>query len=153
MKNSYNKEELVKLILSKEKGEIIAFEEIAKILGLNSEDEKEFAKLKRIMFLIKKRVIPEGYILKIITGVGYYILKTKQISGHCYHTYIKKAEKNLDKSKEILMYVREEEMSDTRKQEYYEVCELNQELINTVKMTKEASKYMADKEKFDNLED
>lgn len=102
---------------------------------------------------IKNILIDYGYVLKNITGVGYYILKQKQISGHCYHTYLKRTENFLDKSKRILMHVSENELSEIRKQEYYSVCELNQDLSNVVDKTISDSEYLKKKEYYDNLED
>ena len=150
---SQRKAELVEYILDQQYGATIGFEKCANILHYNIEDEKELKKFKSQMIKIKDILINYGYILKTIVGVGYYILKPKQISGYCYHTYIRRTENLLNKSKRILNHVAQNELSDIRKQEYANVCVLNLDVINAVNTTIENSEYYNKKNYYDNLED
>lgn len=82
--------ELVEFILEKEYGDTILLEEAARILHYNIDDEDELKKFKSTMGRVKNFLIDYGYVLKSISGIGYYILKPKQIASHCYRTYIQK---------------------------------------------------------------
>ena len=51
------------------------------------------------------RIIEKGVVLKSVAGVGYYILKPKQVSGYVYHTYTRRIDKLLAKGGKILSLV------------------------------------------------
>lgn len=145
--------ELVEYILEQDYGTTIPFERCANYLHYNIEDEKEFKEFKNTMARVKNFLIDKGYVLKSITGVGYYILKPKQISGYCYHTYIRRTENLLNKSSRILSHVETHELSEIRKEEYDNVCDLNSDITNVIDTTIEKSKYYSRKSYYDNLED
>lgn len=147
------KQEAIEFILNHNYGSTIGFLQIAQILGYNLDDEREARKFKSRMAFIKNYLINYGYILKSISGVGYYILKPKQISGYCYHTYIKHTEDLLKKSDRILSHVDKDELSDIRKEEYNSVLLLNYDVFENIDSTIDASEYFKNKEKYDNLED
>ena len=90
-KKKQNIQEAVEYILAKNYGSTILHQELAKILGYNIDDEDEFKKYKSVMGRIKNFVLQYGYVLKGISGVGFYILKPTQVSNHCYRTYVKKS--------------------------------------------------------------
>lgn len=146
-------QEAIEYILDKNYGDTIGFISLANLLHYNIDDEKECKKFKLMMSRIRNILIDYGYVLKSIVGVGYYILKPKQISGYCYHTYIKKTENLLNKSDRILNHVAQSELSEQRKQEYNDVCELNSDVINAIDTTIEKSNYFYNKEYYDSLED
>lgn len=146
-------QELVEYILDKKYGETISFEEASLILHYNLEDEKENKKFRSTMGRVKNFLIEYGYILKSIAGVGYYILKPKQISGYCYHTYIRKTENLLGKSARILQHTEKTELSNIRREEYNNVCNLNIDVASAINTTIENSKYYNKKEYYDNLKD
>ena len=106
--------ETIEYVLDKNYGETISFEVMGKLLHYNIEDEKEYKKFKSTMARVKNILIDYGRILKSVTGVGYYILKPQQISGYCYHTYIRKTENLLGKSARILQHTVKSELSDSR---------------------------------------
>lgn len=154
-KSEYNQRiaELIEYILDQDYGVTISFEKCASYLHYNIEDEHENKKFKSTMGRVKNFLIDKGYVLKSIPGVGYYILKPKQISGYCYHTYIKRTENLLGKSGRILSHVAQSELSEIRKEEYDNLCDLNFDVTNAIDSTIENSKYYSKKNYYDNLDD
>jgi len=147
------KSEVIEYILNKKYGETISFDTLAHILHYNLEDEKENKKFKTMMSRIKNILINYGYVLKSIAGVGYYILKPKQISGYCYHTYIRRTTNLLDKSSRILKYTDTSELSEIRKEEYDDIVNLNLDVTNAIDTTIESSSYYNKKKDYDNIKD
>lgn len=145
--------ELIDMILGLGYGSTISKYKCASILHYNIDDEREKKKFQSTMSRVKNFLIDYGRVLKGIAGVGYYILKPKQISGYCYHTYIRKTETLLDKSTRILNHVEQGQLSEIRKQEHEDVRDLNLDVISAIDSTIEASKYYYNKNKYDNLED
>ena len=90
--------DVITYILDKSYGDTIPFETLSKMLGYNIEDEKEKKKFQSIMARIKNYLVEKGYVLRTIVGRGYYIMKPKQISGYCYHTYICRLDNLLEKN-------------------------------------------------------
>jgi hypothetical protein len=146
-------QEAIEFILSKERGSTINNYELAKILNYNIDDEEELVKFKSTMGRIKNFLIDYGYIIKSISGVGYYILKSKQIAGHCYHTYIRKSEKLLNKSERVLNHIDTSELSSVRVKERREVLDLNNDLKTNYENTVNNSSYIKNKSDYDLLED
>ena len=146
-------QEAVEYILERNYGDTISFSTLGKLLHYNIDDEVENKKFKSTMGRVKNFLIDKGYVLKSIPGVGYYILKPKQISGYCYHTYIRRTENLLNKSGRILSHVAQNELSEIRKEEYENVCDLNSDVINAIDSSIENSKYFNRKNYYDNLED
>lgn len=152
-KKKQNIAECIEYVLSKQRGDTIATETLAKILGYNTDDEKEYRKFKSTMLRVKNFLIDYGYVIKSIAGVGYYILKSKQISGYCYHTYILKTERLLEKSDRILTHTDQTELNEVRKEEYKNVNKLNQDVYENIDDTINASEHFKNKNKYDSLED
>ncbi len=146
-------QETVEYVLDKKYGDTISFESLAKLLHYSLEDEHETKKFKSTMGRVKQFLIEKGYILKSIAGVGYYILKPKQISGYCYHTYIRRTKNLLEKSGRILKYTDQTELSEIRQEEYDNVCDLNLDTMSAISTTIENSKYYANKHYYESLED
>lgn len=146
-------QETVEYVLGCNYGETIPFEKLANILKYNIEDETENKKFKTQMGRVKNFLIEYGYILKSVTNVGYYILKPKQISGFCYHTYIRRTQNLLEKSDRILGHIDTTELSDIRKQEKTEVEELNEQVYHNIGQTIINSNYEHNKETYNNLND
>lgn len=152
-RNNQRIAELVNTILELNYGSTISFYKCAEILHYNIDDEKEKRKFQNSMSRVRNFLIDYGYVLKSVAGIGYYILKPKQISGYCYHTYIRKTENLLDKSSRILTHVATSELSDIRKEEHQNVIDLNLDVTNAIDSTIEASEYYNKKNYYDNLED
>ena len=145
--------ELVEYILNLQYGDTISFEKAGYILKYNLENEKELRKFRSTMARVKNILVDYGYVLKTIANVGYYILKPKQISGYCYHTYIKRTENLLAKSDRILSHTKTSELSEERMKEYGEVCGLNSNLTYSIQHTIRDSAYYHNKNHYDSLED
>ena len=150
---SQRKSEVIEYILNKEYGETINFDTLANMLHYNIEIEEEKRKFKNMMATIKNILIDYGYVLKTVTGIGYYILKPKQISGYCYHTYIRKTTNLLDKSARILKHTDTTELSAIRKEEYNNVKDLNLDVTNAIDVTIENSNYYSKKAYYDSLKE
>lgn len=152
-KKKQAKQECVEFILSKNYGTTLSDINLSKILNYNIEDELEYRKYKTIMSAIKKIVLEYGYILKSISGVGYYILKPQQASNHCYKTYIKRARRMVDKSDYVLSKVDKTDLSDIRQEEIKNMMKLNKDLIENMSKVVEESVYYSRKVVYDTLED
>ena len=145
--------ETVEYVLDREYGETIETATLANLLHYNIETEEEFKKFKSTMNRVKNILINYGRVLKSITGVGYYILKPKQISGYCYHTYIRKTTNLLEKSARILNHTQHSLLSDVRKEEYNNVVDLNMDTAMAIENTIENSRYYDRKAYYDSLQD
>ena len=98
-KNFLEKENIRNYIMKKQFGDTIVFKDLQQFTEYDLNNEYENYKFKTtIMRFVKDELIQEGYILKSIRGVGYYILKQNQISSYTYRTYIKKPLRYLDKA-------------------------------------------------------
>ena len=126
---------------------------MARILGFNIEDESENRKFKNVMSKVKNVLIDHGYILKTVTGVGYYILKPKHISSYCYRTYVDKTKRLLEKSERILSHIDKTELSGIRKKEQSQMYDLNQQLYSEIGLIVEASDYGKNRNYYNSLKD
>lgn len=148
-----NMQETIDFILEHNYGSTIGFGQLGQMLGYNIDDEHEKHKFQSIMGRIKSFLIDYGYVLRSVAGIGYYIMKPKQISGYCYHTYIRHTEDLLKKSDRILSHVDMDELSDIRKEEHKNVTDLNYDVFENIDTTIDNSEYMKNKSTYDNLED
>lgn len=146
-------EESVNLILTKKYGETVETKDLEAIIGYKVSDEIEKRKFASYMRKIKDILVDKGYILKSVTGVGYYILKPKHIASYCYRTYIDKTKTLLEKSDRILTHIDQTELSDERKIERDYVHTLNSELQGKIEQSILTSSYYENKEYYDNLND
>lgn len=152
-KKKQNMQEAIEYILDKDYGSTLLHEDLAIILQYNIDDEDELKKYKSIMGRIKNFILQYGYVLKGISGIGYYILKPTQVSSHCYRTYIKKVGRMYDKSAYILDKTDKTDMNEIRKQEIENMMELNKKLIENAWNTIKESVYFSRKDYYNNLKD
>lgn len=152
-KKKQNIQETIEFILNKNYGSTLTHTELSHLLGYNIEDEEEFKKYQSVMARIKNFLIDYGYILKGISGIGFYILKPTQISKHCYRTYIKRAGRMYDKSAYILKRTEKENMDANRLEEIKNMMDLNKKLIDNAWNTVKESAYYSRKDYYDSLED
>lgn len=143
----------LEFILDKDYGATIEFGKLAEIMHYNIEDEVEEKRFKNTMARVKNILIDHGYILKTITGVGYYILKPKHISSYCYRTYVDRTKVLLEKSERILKHVDRTELSDIRKKEHTQMQDLNQQLYGEIGLIVEGSDYGRNRHYYNNLKD
>lgn len=146
-------QEAIEYILEQNYGSTVTNNKLATILHFNLEDETSFKQYKNIMLRIKNFLVDYGYILKSITHVGYYILKPKHISSHCYHTYIKRTINLLEKSERILTHVEQKDLSKDRKEELENIKILNMDLDYNIWNTINNSGYYNRKAYYDSLKD
>lgn len=157
--SSYNSEykqriqKTIEYILSKKYGTTVLNTDLGKMLHYNIDLEEEYKKYKSTMCRIKNFLIDYGYILKSVAGVGYYIMKPKQISGYCYRTYITKTQRLLDKSARILNHIDTNELSEDRLSERQDVINLNSEISQNIEGTIVVSTYYSRKNYYNNLDD
>ena len=152
-KKKQNIQETVEFILSKNYGSTLMHGELAHLLGYNIEDEEELKKYQSIMGRIKNFVLDYGYVLKGISGIGFYILKPSQVSKHCYRTYVKRAGRMYDKSAYILGRTEKENLDADRLEEIKNMIDLNKQLIDVAWNTVKESAYFSRKDYYDSLED
>ena len=152
-KNENRIKDAVDYILDKDYGSTIPFGLLADIMRYNIEDEQEEKKFKSTMGRVKNILVDSGYILKTITGIGYYILKPKHISSYCYRTYIDRTKRLLEKSERVLQHVDRTELSDIRKKEHEEMSELNREMYGDIGLIVESSEYGKNRAYYNSLKD
>ena len=152
-KKRHNIQLAVEFILEKNYGSTIGHIELANILQYNIDDEEEFKKYKSTMARVKNFLLDYGYVLKGVSGIGYYILKPTQVSSHCYRTYVKKASRLYDKSAYVLDKTDKTEMNENRLEEIKNMIDLNKQLIDNAWKTVIESPYYSRKDYYDSLED
>lgn len=146
-------QEAIDYILDFDYGATLPFEKLCQMFGLSYEDELERIKFKRQMAKVKNYLVEKGYILRTISGVGYYIMKPQHISGYVYHAYICKIDNTLNKSERILQHIDRTKLSEIRKREREQITYLNTELRNDIVEKILDSEYFNNKKQYDSLGD
>lgn len=152
-KKKQNIQETIEFILNKDYGATITHTELAHLLGYNIEYEEEEKKYRSVMARIKNFIIDYGYVLKGVSGVGFYILKPSQVSRHCYRTYVKRAGRLYDKSSYVLKRTEKQNLDADRLEEINNMMDLNEKLIANAWNTIKESAYYSRKDYYDSLED
>ncbi len=141
-KKSFESEEIEKYFYSKDFGETITFKELQKFTHFNLEDEYEGYKFKaNVMRRVKNRLIENGYVVKSIRNVGYYILRPNQVQSYSYRTYIIKPLKSFEKAKIILMNTKKSNLNKKELVKHKLTEELNEELNNQTRDLLNSQKY------------
>ena len=152
-KNESKYSNVCKYILDKEYGDVVDFKTLAKMFEIDLIEESDWKKLLNRMKQVKNILIDYGIVLKNVIGVGYYILKPKQISSYCYRTYVEKSKNLLDKSERILKNVDKKELSEVRKKEHKKMQKFNKKLVKEFDWVEEYSEYAKNKTYYNSLED
>ena len=152
-KNENRIKDAVDYILDMNYGSTIPFGLLADIMRYNIQDEQEEKKFKNTMSRVKNILVDSGYILKTITGVGYYILKPKHISSYCYRTYVDRTKRLLEKSERVLKHIDRTVLSDIRKKEHKEMMELNRDIYGEIGLIVEGSEYGRNRAYYNSLKD
>ena len=146
-KNFLERENIRNYIMKKQFGDTIVFKDLQQFTDYDLNNEYENYKFKTtIMRFVKDKLIQEGYILKSIRGVGYYILKQNQISSYTYRTYIKKPLRYLDKADTILKSTHTVLLNKKEVEKHSLTQELNEELIGKNSEIINSKKYESLKE-------
>lgn len=128
---TFEKEKISKYFYSKNFGETITFDELQQFTHYNLKDEYESYVFKgSLMRKVKNELIENGYVLKSIRKIGYYILKPNQIQSYTYRTYIKRPLRQYEKAKVILDNTKKNNLNEKEFEKYKLTQELNQELID-----------------------
>lgn len=128
---TFEKEKILKYFYSKNFGETITFDELQQFTHYNLKDEYESYVFKGgLMRKVKNELIENGYVLKSIRKIGYYILKPNQIQSYTYRTYIKRPLRQYEKAKVILDNTKKNNLNEKEFEKYKLTQELNQELID-----------------------
>lgn len=149
-KNELIIRDICEYILTKEYGTTISYTDISRRIGLNIEHEDSLKLFKRLMAKVRNILIDYSYVLKIINGVGYYILKPNQISSYTYRTYITKPQRAYEKAKRILERTDKNKFNQLNEQEHQEVTELNNQMMQVSDYTIFNSDYYKNKDKYIN---
>lgn len=146
-KNFLERENIRNYIMKKQFGDTIVFKDLQQFTDYDLNNEYENYKFKTtIMRFVKDELIQEGYILKSIRGVGYYILKQNQISRYTYRTYIKKPLRYLNKADTILKSTHTVLLNKKEVEKHSLTQELNEELIGKNSEIINSKKYESLKE-------
>lgn len=138
----FEKEKIVKYFYTKNYGDIVKFEELQYLTHYNLSDEFESYKFKSsIMQKVKNELIENGYVIKSIRGIGYYILKQNQIQSYTYRTYIKKPLRHLKKAEIILNNTKTSLLNKKELEKHQLTNKLNKDLINITETLINAKEY------------
>ena len=145
--------EVCDYVLSQDCGNVIPYDILSEMFGRKLNSEKEWKTLTNRMRQVKSIMVNYGIVLKNVIGVGYYILKPKQISSYCYRTYIEKSQKLLNRSQKILNNIDKKELSEIRQKEYTEMNSLNTKVNIDLSSTVEKSDYNKNMAYYNSLKD
>lgn len=123
------REKIKQMILSKDYGTTILYDEINEIMQENLYDFKGRDYFIKQMNKVKNELFTTGYIIRPVYNVGYYVLKPNQISSYTYRNYIRKPLKSLDKAKTILEHTNKSELKKQEISEYQTTVSLNEAML------------------------
>lgn len=123
------REKIKELILSREHGETLTYEELNNILQEDMEDRYGREVFRRQMNKVKNELFSEGYVIRPVYNVGYFILKPNQVSSYTYRNYIVKPMNSFKKAKIILDNTEKKKLKGQEITEYINTCELNEAII------------------------
>ena len=123
------KEKIKELILTKDYGETLSYEELNIILQENLEDYKGRVNFRRQMNKVKNELFEQGYIIRPVYGVGYYILQPNQISSYTYRNYVTKPINSFKKARTILDNAPRKQLKGQEITEFKTTCELNEAML------------------------
>lgn len=123
------REKIKQMILSKDYGTTILYDEINEIMQEDLYDFKGRDYFIKQMNKVKNELFTTGYIIRPVYNVGYYILKPNQISSYTYRNYIRKPLKAFDKAKTILEHTNKSELKKQEISEYQTTVSLNETML------------------------
>ena len=125
------REKIKKLVLSKNYGETLSYNELNSILQEDLNDYYGKVVFRRQMNKVKNELFSKGYVIRPVYNVGYYILKPNQVSSYTYRNYITKPMNSFKKAKVILDNTKKGKLQGQEISEYNATCELNESIIYT----------------------
>lgn len=143
----------IECVVERGYGKTITLEETGKLLQYNIEDEHELKKMKSVMCRIKNYLIDRGYVLKSIVGVGYYIMKPKQIPNYVYRTYTLRTLRLIEKQNRILDHTPTSDLSNVRQEENAQIKDLTKVTYEAINKSIDESEYFKNRAFYNGLED
>ena len=123
------RQKVIELILTKEYGETVTYNELNAILQENINDYQGKVAFRRNMNKVKNELFSKGYVIRPILNVGYYILKPNQVSSYTYRNYIVRPINSFKKAKTILENTERKQLKGQETTEYQTTYELNEAMI------------------------
>lgn len=113
------REKIKELILEKEYGETLTYEQLNSIIQEDLSDYYGRNVFKRLMNKVKNELFEKGVVIRPVYNIGYYILKPNQVASYTYRNYIVKPLNSFKKARTIL------ENTDRSKLKGQEITEHN----------------------------
>ena len=123
------RQKVIELILTKEYGETVTYNELNAILQENINDYQGKVAFRRNMNKVKNELFSKGYVIRPILNVGYYILKPNQVSSYTYRNYIVRPINSFKKAKTILENTERKQLKGQETTEYQTTYELKEAMI------------------------
>lgn len=143
----------IQCVVEKGYGQTISLSETGKLLGYNIEDEHELKKMKSTLARVKNYLIDRGYVLKSIVGVGYYIMKPKQIPNYVYRTYTLRTLRLIEKQDRILAHTPISDLSVARQTENAQIKDLTKVTYEAINKSIDESEYFKNRAFYNGLDD
>lgn len=122
-------ENLRKYILSKDYGTTLTFDEVNEFIGENLKDEKGLKRFRNAVRKVKRQLYQEGYVLRGVMNIGYYILKPNQIAGYTYRNFMLKPINSFYTAQIILEKAKTKSLNVNDKEKHAKAKQLNEALI------------------------
>ncbi len=139
-------ENLKRYILKKEYGTTLTFNELNEFIGEDLRDEYGKTRFKSVIRKVKNKLYKQGYVLRSVNGIGYYILKPNQIASYTYRTFIIKPLNSFYKAQIILDCAEKDKLTNNEKKKHNKTIELNECLISATEQLIDDSDFRSLKE-------
>ena len=141
-KKVFESDSIIEYFKFKKQGEQINYDELQQFTHYDLKNVLEFHYFKtNTMRRVKEGLIDYGIIIKAIPNIGYYILKSNQVSSYTYRTYIKKPLKQLNKAERILNSTETKSLTVGELGKYNLTIALNQDLMAANDKVLNSNKY------------
>lgn len=141
-KKVFESDNIIEYFKFKKQGEQINYDELQQFTHYDLKNVLEFHYFKtNTMRRVKEGLIDYGMIIKAIPNIGYYILKSNQVSSYTYRTYIKKPLKQLNKAERILNNTETKSLTVGELGKYNLTMALNQDLMAANDKVLNSNKY------------
>lgn len=141
-KKVFESDNIIEYFKFKKQGEQINYDELQQFTHYDLKNVLEFHYFKtNTMRRVKEGLIDYGIIIKAIPNIGYYILKSNQVSSYTYRTYIKKPLKQLNKAERILYCTETKSLTVGELGKYNLTVALNQDLMAANDKVLNSNKY------------
>lgn len=141
-KKVFESDNIIEYFKFKKQGDQINYDELQQFTHYDLKNVIEFHYFKtNTMRRVKEGLIDYGIIIKAIPNIGYYILKSNQVSSYTYRTYIKRPLKQLNKAERILNSTETKSLTVGELGKYNLTMALNQDLMAANDKVLNSNKY------------